>query len=97
MAASINGIGTTFYGRADARDDGSYVVTKWVIFVFAPIIPLGSMRVWPVAPEKTPWWRASTGTRFKAIPTDLHMPHVLKGYGATLGIVLLLTILDKIK
>jgi hypothetical protein len=97
MAFSVNGIGTSFYGRADTHSDGSYVVTKWVIFVFAPIIPLGSMRVWPVAPEKTPWWRASVGSKFRAAPVALHMPHVFKGYAATFGVILLFVILDKIK
>lgn len=42
---SINGIGTKLYGRAMKNQDGSYVATKWIIFLLLPIIPLSSYRV----------------------------------------------------
>ena len=44
---TYNGIGTKLYGRAEAHPDGSCVVTKWVVFLYFPIMPLGSYRVWP--------------------------------------------------
>ncbi|MGA9566550.1 MAG: hypothetical protein WBS19_13570 [Candidatus Korobacteraceae bacterium] len=45
MPFSVNGFGTTYYGHADPHQDDSYVATKWLIFLFIPIIPLGSYRI----------------------------------------------------
>jgi len=45
MAHSINGVGTTFYGKRDFRADGSYVTTEWVVLLWLPLIPLRSFRV----------------------------------------------------
>lgn len=43
---SINGFGTTLYGKRDVHPtDNSYIATKWIILLFVPIIPLGSYRV----------------------------------------------------
>lgn len=42
---SWNGIGLTLYGKDDILPDTSYVATKWFIFFFLPLIPLGSYRV----------------------------------------------------
>ncbi len=30
---SFNGIGTTFYGKKELKNDGSYKTTKWFIFL----------------------------------------------------------------
>lgn len=90
MAFAFNGIGTTFYGKADEDDDGSYVVTEWVIFIFFPIVPLGSKRVWPVSQDDTPWWKRDMGEKFQTIRVPLHLPHVWKGYAVTLGFLLFL-------
>jgi len=93
VAFSINGIGTTFYGSADPHDDGSYVVTKWVIFVYIPLAPLGSMRVWPISQDDTPWYKRDMGEKFHFEKVPLHMPHLLKGWGVTLGLFILLKML----
>jgi hypothetical protein len=43
---SINGIGTTLYGKKNFNPtDGSYVATEWFIFFFLPIFPIGTYRV----------------------------------------------------
>ena len=34
-AGSLNGIGTTLYGKRDVEPDGSYIATKWFIFFVA--------------------------------------------------------------
>jgi len=44
MARTINGIGTTFYGKCKFNPDDSYITTKWVVLVFIPIVPLASYR-----------------------------------------------------
>jgi hypothetical protein len=47
MPFSVNGIGTTYYGKRDIHDNGSYITTEWFIFVYLPIVPIGSFRVLP--------------------------------------------------
>ena len=43
---TINGIGTTAYGRRDADPEtGTYVTTVWFALVFIPFVPLGAYRV----------------------------------------------------
>lgn len=44
---TLNGIGTTMYGRRDPQPDGSYVATVFLCLVFIPLIPLSSYRVLP--------------------------------------------------
>ena len=41
---SINGIGTTLYGREE-QDDGSYFTTEWITFFWIPLLPIGSYHV----------------------------------------------------
>jgi len=45
VGRSVNGFGTRIYGERDFLPDGSFVTTKWVIFLWIPILPLSSMRV----------------------------------------------------
>jgi hypothetical protein len=45
IARSVNGFGTTIYGKRDFEPDGSFVTTKWIVGLFFPLIPLASMRV----------------------------------------------------
>jgi hypothetical protein len=48
---SINGIGTTLYGKREIESDGSYIATKWFIFLLIPIFPISSYRVRPDTPK----------------------------------------------
>ncbi len=45
MPYTINGCGTKYYGRRDQESDGSYITTEWIVFLFLPVIPIGSYRV----------------------------------------------------
>lgn len=45
MPASINGIGTRFYGASSPRADGSVITTRWFTILYIPIIPLSSCRL----------------------------------------------------
>ncbi|MEL7051930.1 MAG: hypothetical protein AAGM45_09095 [Cyanobacteria bacterium J06588_5] len=47
MPFTYKGIGTTYYGKRDVAEDGSYITTEWVVFVYLPILPLRSYRVRP--------------------------------------------------
>lgn len=48
VGSSINGTGTKAYGKRDFRTDGSFITTKWITFLWIPLIPLRSMRVKPL-------------------------------------------------
>jgi hypothetical protein len=51
---TLNGIGTTLYGKAQKRDDGTYIATQFFAFVFLPLFPLGSYWVKPA--ESGGWY-----------------------------------------
>ncbi|MEZ4316147.1 MAG: hypothetical protein R3F61_01530 [Myxococcota bacterium] len=45
---TINGFGTTLYGRAfPNREDGTYIATQFIAFLFLPVFPMGSYWVKP--------------------------------------------------
>ena len=89
MPASINGTGTMWYGRALPADDGSVVITEWITFLWIPLIPLGSKRVIKSEEDRVPWWKyKSLAEHYKADPVPLHIPHVMKGYAATLCLMI---------
>lgn len=46
---TFNGVGTTFYGKASKRSDGSYVATDWFVVLSFPIFPIRSMRLRPTS------------------------------------------------
>jgi len=96
VPTSINGTGTYWYGSALPQSDGSYVVTEWITFCWIPLVPLGSKRVvGPLRIDK-PWWKTVLWTQhYKAVRVPLHVPHLMKGYAVTLGVVLLLWAIEK--
>ena len=47
VGSSVNGTGTRVYGKRDFRTDSSFVTTKWITFLWIPLVPLRSMRVKP--------------------------------------------------
>jgi len=94
MPHTINGCGTTFYGSADPGPDGSYVVTTWIVFVYIPLIPLGSKRVLPVSQDHLPWYKRS-GQLYRTADVPFHMPHLWKGWGVTVGLILALAIFGR--
>jgi hypothetical protein len=44
MAFTFNGVGTRYCGRRKLPD-GTIITTKWVVFFFVPIVPIGSYKV----------------------------------------------------
>lgn len=48
MPFTLNGFGTTYYGKADQRPDGSYITTEWIAAAFVPVVPLQSLRLVPL-------------------------------------------------
>ena len=62
-------------------------------FVFLPIIPLGSKRIWAVKRPKLPWWKLDKeniglGEKFNVIPVHLYMPPELFTIAGTLAAAL---------
>jgi hypothetical protein len=90
---SFNGFGTKIYGKRDVDPmDGSYVVTKWIVALFFPIIPLGSYRV---IKEKQPFLTGGW-PRYQMTPVPLSIRQAIFTYLAWWGtpaiIILLLSI-----
>lgn len=93
---SLNGIGTTLYGKSEVENDGSYIATKWFILLLLPVIPLGSYRVW--RGETTSSATALIGmpgatTQYKMTPVPMNWKQVIQTYLAIYG-TLALIILD---
>lgn len=45
VMSTVNGIGTTIYGREEQGADGAYVTTLFFVVFFVPVIPLGAYLV----------------------------------------------------
>src|SRR5580704_19504675 len=48
MPFTFNGCGTRFYGERERAEDGSYITTEWITFIYVPLLPIRSYRVLPV-------------------------------------------------
>jgi hypothetical protein len=87
MAFTLNGFGTTYYG-ARWLPDGTYITTKWVVFLFVPVIPVESVRILETGPAYDFAVYSRQGLTLQRVPLDKNM--VLKMYGwlAAFGVVL---------
>jgi hypothetical protein len=90
-AGSLNGIGTTFYGKREVGPDGSYVATKWFIFLLLPIIPIGSYRVLPNVPKINFLTQITSYSRFEKVP--LNKKQVIYTYLLIYGFIFIIFIL----
>jgi hypothetical protein len=52
MPYTLNGCGTRYYGKRDKADDGSYVTSEWITFLYFPLVPIRSFRVWPISSQR---------------------------------------------
>lgn len=85
MAFTLNGIGTTFYGKRDFHRDGTYVTTEWIVFLYIPLIPIRSLRVkylGPVPFRVLPGTSDSYAIRER---TALNLRQVIYTYGYVVG------------
>jgi hypothetical protein len=79
MPATLNGIGTTFYGSCDFHLDGSYVTTEWLVLVYLPVLPLRSYRLTPTEGGfDYGFWRRTTYEVQGRVP--LHCRQVMRVY-----------------
>jgi hypothetical protein len=90
--SSINGIGSTYIGCSDVGKDGSYVTTKWVIFIL-PIVPIRSLRVLPASHINLGFYSSS---EFQAQPVPLYWPHVIWMYATYLVAAIFIMVADRL-
>ena len=93
MPSSINGFGTMYYGKANPQPDGSVVRTEWITALYVPLVPLGSYRVW-FQSRDAKWYSNRTVDHYKVLRVPIHVPHLLKGWGITAGLVGLAQLAD---
>lgn len=79
MPRTVRGIGTKYYGASDRQSDGSFVTTEWIT-LFAPVIPLRSLRVHYLGKREL-GRRRSAEYYNVADKVPLHMKQVLRIYG----------------
>jgi len=53
---SLNGFGTTFYGKREFRKNGSFITTEWIVLAYIPLIPIRSLRVSHRGPGEYRWY-----------------------------------------
>lgn len=69
--ANVAGFGTALLGRRDERPDGSYVSTKFIAALFAPLFPLMTIRVRPLAREERNRLTKTHYELLERVPLDL--------------------------
>ncbi len=90
---SINGIGTTLYGKREVNFlDNSYIATKWFIVFFLPIYPLESYRVINV---KRKFFSRQPAT-YQMTKVSLHKKQIINTYLAVWGTLIVLIIIFSI-
>lgn len=83
---TINGIGTTLYGKSDFDPtDKSYISTKWYVFLGLPIIPLRSYRVTLKGDTKTVFF--GTNTDYQMLDVPIKISQIIKTYILVYGII----------
>jgi hypothetical protein len=84
---TVMGVGTTLIGKREVEADGSYIATKWFVFIFFPIIPLGSYRVWrgETTASVVPLISVGATTQYRMIQVPLNRKQIIETY---LGIFL---------
>lgn len=85
MPFTFNGIGTKYYGQREFLKDGSFVTTEWIVFVYIPIIPIGSFRVLPTGKSSDFVLFTSNQYFVKRVPVSWRQ--VRNVYLATIGII----------
>lgn len=85
---SVMGVGKTLYGKREVATDGSYIATKWFIYIFLPIFPLGSYRVWRGETTNTtiPFVTVGASTQYRMVKVPLNRSQVIWTYLVAYGV-----------
>jgi hypothetical protein len=93
MAFTLNGIGTRYQGER-WHPDGTYTTTKWFVFIYVPIFPVGSFRVLAAS---APYGSAPlSGQSFSLQPVPLDIGMVFRTYTWIVGTIVVLGLLSRI-
>jgi hypothetical protein len=91
---SLNGIGTSLYGKSDINpQDGSYIATKWFIVFLLPIFPLGSYRVIRGKTETTFLLLPGAKTSYQMMKVDWNWKQIGLTYLVIYGFLVLVILL----
>ena len=82
MAFTLSGFGTAYHGTR-WLPDGTYITTRWFVFLFVPIVPLGSVRVLEASHISGSAILSGQSLKVQKIPLDKEM--VLRAYAWVLG------------
>jgi hypothetical protein len=85
MAFTLNGIGTTYYGKREGSSDGSYITTEWFVFLYLPLYPIRSLRIIPRGIYKNYIFYSSEG--FYSYKVPLNIKQIRNIYLGTYGII----------
>jgi|GEM_PF-1883548 len=77
MPFTLNGCGTSYYGRKELSD-GTYLTTEWIVYLWVPLIPLRSFRIVKAGPRSGMFLFSNQQFVTQKIP--LNMPIVYKVY-----------------
>lgn len=88
---TVMGVGKTLYGKREVDTDGSYIATKWFIYLFLPIIPLGSYRVWRgETTASVTLISAASITQYRMVKVPLNRSQVITTYLIAYGTPILI-------
>lgn len=93
MAFTVNGIGAHYYGTRWLLD-GTYLTTKWLVFAFVPIVPLGSVRVLSASHPYGAVAYTGQSLAVEHAPLDIWM--VLRIYVIELAVAAVLCLVEKL-
>jgi hypothetical protein len=89
-AYNFYGVGTKLYGHSNKLSDGSYTVTKWIVALYLPVLPLGSYRI--LAKRRTGMIGYSAASVHKSEPVFLDVQQVIITYLISIPILALAVI-----
>jgi len=89
VARSFNGFGTAIYGKRNFRADGSFLTTKWIVLFWIPLVPLGSMRLRRVEPERSAFLMLSSSRYHVLSKASPNARQVLYVYGFVASLIVL--------
>jgi hypothetical protein len=89
MPYTLNGCGTKYYGQRELMSDGSYITTEWIVFVYIPLIPIGSFRVLPTG--KSSYYIIGNSSEYLVRRVPLNWKQIRNVYVTTIAIFSALT------
>jgi hypothetical protein len=92
MPRALYGTGTMYYGRAHYQDTPrqSWVTTEWITLLGVPLVPIGTVRVFPL-------WETGRGSqRVEVQRLPIYWPQVALGYSITAVVALVLFLLSRL-